>query len=322
MVLYVCTGIGIVTYLYCCLFSFCAVVKAQSSHNIYASVIVVDETDQSDDIVHVLRRRKTTDDIVLFKKSSRVRLSNILAYSLDLVRHMHPSEAEREFHYITGHIVELLSHCHPTWLIERCRQLMASEVHKIRLFQIDYIQKLRNLKSSPAALKMLSVFWSWSNHSILTFLAQFSELAVALLEDFDSELKLFHPITHYTFLSAMEIPCDDNYTTLTLRCEDELKVTLQVVYDIQSALIEKCEITQYALQLVAVHEDPIMLQWMIPFCLVDLINKNVDHHVQYFALKGITDILVRPDEKYCINYNIEAGPMIILSREEVRAFYI
>ena len=307
----VCTGIGIFILLF--IFSFCAVFKDES-HNVHASVNVIQETNQSND--NILRRRETADDMVLFRKS-HVYQSSMLVSLLDLLSNMDPSEVESEFLYITGHVVELLSYCHPVLLTERCKQLMASEIHKIKLFPNDYIERLRNLRSSPAALEMLSVYWSWSNHSILKFLAEFSELAVALLEEFDSKLALSYPITDYSFLSAREIPCDCNYTALTLKCKDKLKVTLKLVYDIQSALIEKCEITQHALQLVAVQEGPIMLQWMIPFSLVDLINKKVDHHLQYFAIKGITDILLRPDVKYCINYDIKTGPMIILSSEEV-----
>ena len=290
------------------------VFKGKFPHIVHPSENVLQQTDKS--FVNILRR-ETADDCVLSRKPQSSIMS-LLVYSLDHVKHINPSEVESEFHYITGHVIEILSHCHPTLLIERCRQLMASEVHKIKLFQIDYIQRLRNLKTSPAALKMLSVFWSWSNHSILTFLAEFSELAVTLLEEFESKLVLSYPITHYPFLSAMEIPCDDNYTTLTLKCKDKLKVTLKLVYDIQSALVEKCEITQYALQLVAVHEDPIELHWMIPFGLVDLVNKNVNDNFQYFAIKGITDILLHPDAKYCIKYDIKTGSLMVLSKEEVK----
>ena len=234
-----------------------------------------------------------------------------------LLKHINPSEVESEFHYITGHVIELLNYCHPIMLTERCRQLMASETHKIKLFSVNYIERLRSLKTSSAVLKMLSVFWSWSNHSILIFLAQFSELAVTLLEEFKSQMMLSYSILHYPFVSTLSIPCDDNnYTMLILECKF-LKVTLNSLYDMQSSLIEKFDITQHALQLVAVEKNPIKLQWMIPVCIVDLINKKVEQHLQYFATTGIAAILIHLDAKCYVKYDINAGSMIALSKEEV-----
>ena len=244
---------------------------------------------------------------------------SLLVYPLHYVKHINPSEVESEFLYITGHVMELLSHCHPVLLIEQCRQLMASEIHKIKLFPNDYIERLRNLETSLSLLKMLSVFWSWSNHSILSYLAEFSELSVTLLEEFDSRMMLSCSIVHYSCVSTPVTPCDDgNYTMLTLKCKDNLKISLKLVYDIQSTLIEKCDITQHALQLVAVQEDPIELQWMIPFSLVDLVNKNVKHNLQYFAIKGITDILLHLYAECCIKYDVKTQSMMVLSKEEVR----
>ena len=295
------------------------VFKGKFPHIVHASENVLQETKRN--VASTLCSRKTADDNIIFKKSRLYQSSimSLLVCPLHLLKHINPSEVESEFHYVTGHVIELLSYYHPALLIERCRQLMASGIHKIKLLPIDYIKRLRNLKTSSAILKVLRVFWSWSNHSILGFLAQFSELAITLLEEFDSQLVLSYPIAHYPFLSTPVTPCDDNnYTMLTLKCGDNLKVSLKLVYDMQSALMQKCEITQYALQLVAVREDPVELQWMIPFSIVDLVNKNVNHHLQYFAIKGISEILIHPDAKYYIKYDINAEPIVVLSKEEVR----
>ena len=304
--------------LFSCMHIF-VVFKDKFPHIVHASENILQETNRN--VASTLFSRETADDNIILKKSHLYQSSimSLLVCPLHLLKHINPSEVESEFHYITGHVIELLSCCHPALLIERCRQLMASDIHKIKLFPIGYIERLRNLKTSSAILKVLRVFWSWNNHSILTFLAQFSELAITLLEEFDSQLVLSYPITHYPFLSTPVTPCDDNnYTMLTLKFKDNLKVSLKLVYDIQSALMKKCEIIQYALQLVAVQEDPVELQWMIPFSIVDLVNKNVNHHLQYFAIKGISEILIHPDAKYYIKYDIKAEPVVVLSKEEVR----
>ena len=295
------------------------VFKGKFPHIVHPSENVLQQTNE--DFANILRRRETADDSVLSRKPHVYQSSimSLLVYPLHYVKHINPSEVESEFLYITGHVIELLSHCHPVLLKERCRQLMASEIHKIKLFPNDYIERLRNLETSLAILKMLSVFWSWSNHSILSYLAEFSELAVTLLEEFDSRMMLSCSIVHYPCVSTPVTPCDGkNYTILTLKGKNNLKISLKLVYDTQSALIEKCDITQHALQLVAIQKDPIELQWMIPFSLVDLINKNVNHNLQYFATKGITDILLHPDAKYCIKYDVKTRSMMVLSKEKVR----
>ena len=71
--------------------------------------------------------------------------------------------------------------------------------------------------------------------------------------------------------------------------------TLQYVYDVESVMMEKCDITQHCLQLLAVRSDPTILYWTIPKCMVDLINTNVLLHSEYLYSRGILEVLVYPD---------------------------
>ena len=238
------------------------------------------------------------DDSTLFNKShTHSRQLSLFICSFHHIKQIKPSEVGKEFHYVSGHVVELLSCCHPKLLIKCCENLMASEVHKLKLLPSYSVYKLRKLRTSSAVLKMMSVFWSWSNHSVLTCLAKFSELAVTLLEDFDSRLHSNFCITKYPISPPTSplIPYNNNsYTILTLKCNRKLQLSLQLVYGVQSIMIEKCEITEHALQLLAVQSSPLLLQWMISEHIVTLINVNVRKHHQYFAAKGITEILIHP----------------------------
>ena len=257
------------------------------------------------------------DDSTFFNKSQayHTRKLSVFICSSQHVKHIKPSEAEKEFHYVSAHVLELLSCCHPKLLKTWCENLMASETHKIKLLPPYSVYKLRKLKTSSAILKMMSIFWSWSNHSILTCLVKFSEIAAALLEDFDSRLYISSSITKYpiSLPAPSMIPHNNNSSTiLTLKCNRKLQVTLQVVYDIQSMMIEKCEITQHALQLLAVQSRPLVLQWMISKYIVTIINVNVRRHHEYFATKEITEILIHPNIKHCID-----GDPKLLSLDEV-----
>lgn len=250
------------------------------------------------------------DDTTLFNKSHIGHSEKSSLFHLKHVRHIKPSEVEKEFQYVSRHVVELLNCCHPTLLIKWCENLMASEMHKIKLLHQYSMNKLKKLRTTSAVLKVMSLFWSWSNHSILAFLAQFSEIATNLLKDFDSKLHLNSSIAEYPILPPVSsvIPYNNNsYTILTVKCDNvRLQLSLQQVYDIQSTLIEKCEITEHALQLLAVQSTPLpLLQWMIPKLVVTLIGVKIKCHQEYFATKGITEILIHPNIKHTIDDNVK-----------------
>ena len=255
------------------------------------------------------------DDSILFNKFQDYDFNKLPVFInlLQNIKHINPSEVEREFHYLSGHVIELLSCCHPELLRKWCENLLASEIHNIKLLPPYSVFKLRKLKTSSAILKMMSMFWSWSNHSVLKCLAEFSDIAAALLEDFDSKLYLNSLITKYPI--ALPAPSmiphnNDSFTVLTLKCNGKLPVTLQEVYDIQSMIIEKCEITQHALQLLAVQNNPLILQWMISKYIVHLINTNVRKYHKYFVSKEITEICIHPNMKHCIDNSVNEKPTL------------
>ena len=276
------------------------------------------------------------DDSTLFNKPQICysRKISLLICPFQHVKGIKPSEVDKEFQYVSRHVLELLSHCHPKLLINCCENLLASELanhsplyellmlwfghfdnpmaneHGIKLLPPYTVYKLRKLRTSSAILKMMSMFWSWSNHSILTSLAKFSEIAAALLEEFDSRLYVNSSIAISSSLAPAMIPHNNNsFTLLILKCNRKLKVTLQLVYDMQLMMIEKCEISQHALQLLAVQSSPLVLQWMISKYIVTVINVNVRKHQEYFATKGIIEILIHPNIKHCIDGDLKLLPI-------------
>ena len=100
---------------------FSAVLKDKLSHIMNNSDNVLQNNNQSDAIT--LRSKQTVDDCAL-NTQSHVCQSNIMSLlisPLHYVKHIKPSEIESEFYYVTKHVIELLSHCHPILLIKRCR---------------------------------------------------------------------------------------------------------------------------------------------------------------------------------------------------------
>ena len=174
---------------------------------------------------------------------------------------------------------------------------MASDQYNIKLFTSDQM-KLFSWYNNAILLRKLCLF-AWGNYSILGTLVNYCSEAVKLIDNFESNLDPLKPVACYPIpcLSSDMIPSDTStYTILAVRCKVELyECSLQYIYDVQSVMIEKCDITQHCLQLLAVKRDPTILYWTIPKCVVDLINTNVLQYAEYLYTKGILEVLVYPD---------------------------
>ena len=195
-------------------------------------------------------------------------------------------------------VAELLQ-CYTPELIQRCKSLKASDIHNLNLFSTDHIEEVGKYTETSSLLVKLNPLFTWSNHSILRTFVGCSSEAIRLLDKFESQIDPLQPITFYPIpnLSSNMIPTDTStYTILAVRCKMELyECSLQYIYDIQSVMIEKCDITQHCLQLLAVRSDPTILYWTIPKCVVDLINTNIPLHSEYLYSRGVLEVLMYPN---------------------------
>ena len=207
---------------------------------------------------------------------------------------------------------------HKLELLQFCETLKASNTQDINLFSTS--QK-KELSECDDTFILLSPLITWSNHSILKVLVGCCGEAVKLLDEFDSKLNLLQPITLHPvpFLCADMIPSDTStYTILAVGCKVELyDSSLQYIYDIQSAMIEKCDITQHCLQLLAVRSDPTIFYWTIPQCVVHLINTNVPLHSEYLYSRGILEVSVYPDLLLTTGDDVCMGSLVFVCEDEV-----
>ena len=200
------------------------------------------------------------------------------------------------FHLI-DQLEELLKSYDYGMMMEQCGSLMASDHNNIKLFTSDQMKSF-SWYNNAILLRKLCLF-AWTNCSILRTLVSYCNKAIKLLDKFESILDPLKPVACYPIpcLSSDMIPSDTStYTILAVRCKVELyEASLQYIYDVQSVMIEKCDITQHCLQLLAVRSDPTILFWTISKCVVDLINTNVPLHSEYLYSRGILEVLVYPD---------------------------
>ena len=217
-------------------------------------------------------------------------------------------------------VAELLQSC-TLKIVEKCENLKASVVYNISLFSTDQIKGLNECSKTSSLLVKLGPLLTWSNHSILKALACFSSEAVKLLDKFESDLDLLQPITSHPvpFLSTDMIPNDTStYTLLAARCRVELyDSSLQYIYDVESVMIEKCDITQHCLQLLAVRSDPTIFYWTIPQCVVHLINTNVPLHSDHLYSRGILEVSVYPDLSLITGDDVCIGSLVFVCEDQL-----
>ena len=212
---------------------------------------------------------------------------------------------------VSDSVVQLLSSYHVDALLDVCEDIMASGKHAVNFFSENQMKKLKTCNSSLLLLQRLSLFFTWSNHSILRVLAYNCSEAVNILDDFDCRVDSFELIASYPIpcFSLSMIPFDSSsHTIVAIRCDQELyECSLQYVYDMQSVMMEKCDITQHCLQLLAVRSDPTILYWTIPKCVVCLINDNVSLNSEYLYSRGILEVLVYPDLVFKFDDHVSIG---------------
>ena len=315
---------------------FCIIIlpEQKSSMQPYLEHVTADTTTNMKDeqplVTHSLRGTKmismhdsaTATVLHSFPKLSRRRSSSFC--QLYYHKHLKPSTVERVFQYTAKHVTELLSCCDPNLLIKWCENLMASDTHRIELFTANFIDKIKELKASPAILKMIGHYWTWSNYSILKVLAQFSKLALDMLEEFGARLNTMLPVTEYPLgsLAVSMFSYDTScYTVLTFECDHKLSHSLQLVYDMQSLITENCDITQHALLLLAVDSNPTRLDWMIPRSVVAIVNAKVMEYSQLLFSKGVMRIFIYPTTVHVLDSGKTVWPYMFLN-ESVSYSYV
>ena len=132
-------------------------------------------------------------------------------------------------------------------------------------------------------------FLSWLDHSILRHLVSASknEVAMKMLDQFCSAIDKTQPFKSYPIPSPSQliIPLyDSDYTLVATKCECNFEeVDLQLIINIRDTLIQKWEITDFAIQLAAVHNESSFLYWMIPACVVRVIEESaakIEHELR------------------------------------------
>ena len=88
------------------------------------------------------------------------------------ISYINASSVLTVFFHVTDSVVELLQLLHVPVILDICKDLMASNKHGIKFFSDKQIKTLKNCKNTPLLLQRLSIYFTWSNHSILRIRAK------------------------------------------------------------------------------------------------------------------------------------------------------
>ena len=188
------------------------------------------------------------------------------------------------------------------FLANKCRTLMASDVHNIKLFTDSFIKKL--FKSSHLDLLKIYLlpFITWLDNTILTELVAVYEKVdvLELFFNFTHIIDDTEPITSYPIatFSQLIIPLDDSeYTIVAVEMFQNCSgLVLKDIKDVKELLTLHWQLTAHALQLIAVDYHYNYMYWMILKQARHLVEKKLNQGQYDLWIRGILQIHLLPNE--------------------------
>ena len=225
---------------------------------------------------------------------------------------------------------QILKVYNPRCFLETLNKLRANTKTKIHpktipLFSSDFLEEFKKINSEEF-LKRSTSLWTWYNHSILRALLEACNCqdGIKMLDEFESKIDTNQPMELFPIpLPSVKMApsSSSTYTVLSIRCDydkNEL-APLQYVIDVANVMIEKFDLTQHSLQLLARRASPLMLYWVIPKSIVPLISKGAKEHLDFLKAKGFLEIAIYPSTILFATDNLSHGSFALLtSKPQVR----
>ena len=201
------------------------------------------------------------------------------------------------------------------FLAEKCCALMASDIHNVKLFTDSFIRKLFECSHSSNLLKIyLLPFNTWLDHTILReLLMAYREIVtLELFCKFNCIIDYTQPITSYPIptFSQLIIPLDDSeYTFIaTGTVQNCDKLVLKDVTDVKEFLRSQWEITNHAIQLVAIDYSYNFIYWMIPKQVQPLIENKLSQGQHNLWHRGIFMAVLLPNNLFSADQPVFNNP--------------
>jgi len=202
------------------------------------------------------------------------------------------------FLHLVDRIVDLSQSWKPDTFIKSCTCIMATD--RMPFFSNEYVEKLYSHRFAISVIRRLSFLWTWNDHSVLRHLVGFSNKAISILDDFDSQINLLQPVQMislfpYSSSTVVDVDSTSMYRKVILTIDKEVNcLTLQDLNNVQAFFALQCKIAPLVLQLLAVKSsasnNSTRLHYMIPQCVVSDVVLNICENKNALFYKGIIEI--------------------------------
>ena len=223
------------------------------------------------------------------------------------------------FSQLLPKIYELLEKLSAKLLILILSQLRVDQPNMISLFSSKDLKDYDESVSAATVLKTLRHCWRWYDFSLLRLLLKTSGVfeAVKLLDDFGSSIDFSQPLSAYpvpTISSSFEFDQESCFTVLATKVEKNCNdLTFQKVHQVKSLIMEKFEIMEHSIQLMAVNTNPTVLYWMIPKCVASIISAKVLEQCRNLHTNDISEIAIFPNTIVATDGTLEIGSLTYFS---------
>jgi len=256
--------------------------------------------------ISVGSKRKQSEDLEL--NSSSVKRAKVLEnYAI-------------QFSRLLPKVYKLLEKLSANVLTLILSQLRVDQPNMISLFSSKDLKDYDDESASATTvLKTLRHCWSWYDFSLLRLLVKTSGVfeAVKLLDDFCSIIDFSQPLSAYSvpiISSSFKFDQESCFTVLATKVEKGCNdLTFQKVHQVKSLIMEKFEITEHSIHLMAVNNNPTILYWMIPKCVASIISAKVQEQCSHLHASDISEITIFPNTIVATDGTLQIGSLTYFS---------
>ena len=211
-------------------------------------------------------------------------------------------------------LVKLISRADIVTLANKCGTLMASVVHRIPLFTTEFINKLISCTYSFVFKIYLLHYMSWFDYCLLKRLVIFTnnEEALKVFNHFVSLLDYSKAVrsSNIPEVSQLIIPLDNSQHSLlaTMHVKSIDELTLQKLLNIKESLMSCLELSDYAIQLSAIHKNANCIYWLIPNIVRPLVEDKLSQNLfnkEFFNIKLLDKISLQQNNFNFFQMNLD-----------------
>ena len=206
-----------------------------------------------------------------------------------------------QYLYLIDSLCKLMESCDPRVFIDKCADLMVSNIHNIPLFSNDEVLKdFGEYHNASIMLRYLMCYFTWCDLSVIQELLETCGYpdGMRLLKNFKHQIDYARPLTEYSIPNShsLMIPSDGSpYTVMFTQYElEHSSLSLRHIEVVKSLITESCEITPICCSFLAKAIDYQFFHWLIPKSVAPLVIRKAQENCSYLHKRGLKKMSIFP----------------------------